>query len=72
MLVVPKWAGKYKTITVEVAADGVGVATLDAKDPGGCNLLTGALFKDFVDMIKKVAKDWKTILPRSAELRRKS
>lgn len=55
--IIPKYAEKYKTIKIEIDASGVAVATLNANDKGGCNLLTSRLFKDFCDMVKNVAKD---------------
>jgi enoyl-CoA hydratase/carnithine racemase len=67
--VIPKYAEKYKTVKVEIHANGVAVATLDAKDSGNCNLLTGRLFKDFCDMVRNVAKDQRirVLVCRSAD-----
>jgi len=54
---VPKYAETWKTIALEVSDSGVAVATMDSGDKGGVNLITGRLFKEFGEMVKRVARD---------------
>lgn len=54
---VPKYAEAWKAIRFAIGSNGVGVARLNAQDKGGCNVLTARLFKEFGDMVRKVASD---------------
>mmetsp|Transcript_13406 Transcript_13406/g.31912 ORF Transcript_13406/g.31912 Transcript_13406/m.31912 type:complete len:285 (+) Transcript_13406:49-903(+) len=56
-MVGPSYADKWKTIKLKLSPNGVCIATMDSGDAGGVNLITGTLFKEFGDMVKRVARD---------------
>lgn len=56
-MVVPKYAEGYKAIKLEIDEVGVCTATMNAGDKGSVNVITGRLFKEFGDMVRKVSRD---------------
>jgi len=53
----PQFASKYKVLDVECSPNGMCVASLNSKKESGINLLSGRLFREFGDCIRRVASD---------------